>query len=67
MPAARVDAVQAGVEEPTLDDAREYVANLQDQIDQATTTTTTSTTTTTTVAPVDPTAAPVAPDATTPG
>jgi protein phosphatase len=56
VPAASVPAVQAGVEEPTLDDARRYVANLQEQIDRATTTTTTSTTTTvpTTVAPEAP-------------
>ena len=66
VPAARVDEVQAGVEEPSIDDARQYVANLQDQIDQATTTTT-STTAPTTAAPVDPAAVPVAPDATTPG
>ena len=47
VPAARVGDVQAGVEESSLDDARRYVANLQEQIDAATTTTTTSTTTTT--------------------
>jgi len=46
VPAASVDAVQAGVEEPSLEDARRYVANLQEQIDRATATTTTSTTTT---------------------
>jgi PPM family protein phosphatase len=55
VPAARLDEVQAGVEESSLDDARRYVANLQEQIDAATTTTTTSTTTTT----VPPAAAPV--------
>lgn len=53
VPAASVPAVQAGVEESSLDDARRYVANLQEQIDRATTTTTTSTTTTT-VAPAAP-------------
>jgi protein phosphatase len=55
VPAARVDEVQAGVEESSLEGARRYVANLQEQIDAATTTTTTSTTTTT----VLPAAAPV--------
>lgn len=53
VPAASLPAVQAGVEESSLDDARRYVANLQEQIDRATTTTTTSTTTTT-VAPAAP-------------
>jgi protein phosphatase len=53
VPAASVPAVRAGVEESSLDDARRYVANLQEQIDRATTTTTTSTTTTT-VAPDAP-------------
>jgi serine/threonine protein phosphatase PrpC len=57
VPPARVDEVQAGVEESTLAEAQRYVANLQDQIDQATTTTTTSTTTTSTTAL--PAAAPV--------
>jgi len=68
VPAARIDEVQAGVEESTIDDARRYVENLQQQIDQATTTTTTSTTTVpTTVAPVDPAAVPAAADAPAPG
>jgi hypothetical protein len=43
-----IDAVRAGVEEPSLTDAQDYVANLQDQIDKATATTTTSTSTSTT-------------------
>jgi PPM family protein phosphatase len=47
VPAARLDEVQAGVEESSLDDARRYVDNLQQQIDATTTTTTSSTTTTT--------------------
>ncbi len=55
VPAARIDEVRSGVEESSLDDARRYVANLQEQIDAATTTTTTSTTTTV----VPPAAAPV--------
>jgi len=50
--------VQAGVEESSLDGARRYVANLQDQIDAATTTTTTSTTTTTVAPPAPVTVAP---------
>ncbi len=54
VPAARVDEVEAGVEQSSLDDARRYVANLQDQIDSATTTTTTTSTTTTTVPPAAP-------------
>ena len=54
VPAASVAAVEAGVEQASLDDARRYVANLQEQIDRTTTTTTTSTTTTTTVAPAAP-------------
>ena len=52
VPAASVEAVRAGVEESSLADARDYVANLQDQIDQTTASTTTSTTTST--VPVDP-------------
>lgn len=55
VPAARVAEVEAGVEESSLDDARRYVDNLQDQIDAATTTTTTSPPTTT----VPPDTAPV--------
>jgi serine/threonine protein phosphatase PrpC len=51
VPAASVDAVRSGVEEPSLADAQRYVDNLRDQIADATTTTTTSTTTTTTAAP----------------
>jgi serine/threonine protein phosphatase PrpC len=47
VPAASVDAVRSGVEEPSLDEAQRYVANLQDQIEKSTTTTTTSTTSTT--------------------
>lgn len=47
VPAARVGEVQAGVEESSVDEARRYIDNLQQQIDAATTTTTTSTTTTT--------------------
>ena len=58
VPAASVAAVKAGVEEASLDDARRYVANLQEQIDRATTTTTTSATTTTTVAAAPVTLAP---------
>ena len=58
VPAARVGEVQAGVEESSLDGARRYVANLQDQIDAATTTTTTSTTTTTVAPPAPVTVAP---------
>jgi serine/threonine protein phosphatase PrpC len=58
VPAATVDAVEAGVEQSTLDDARRYVENLQDQIDRATTTTTTTSTTTTTI-PTLPAAPPV--------
>ncbi len=53
VPAASLPAIRSGVEEASLDDARNYVANLQDQIDRATSTTTTSTTTTT-VAPAAP-------------
>lgn len=56
VPAARIDEVRSGVEESSLDDARRYVANLQEQIDAATTTTTTTSTTTTVVPPA---AAPV--------
>lgn len=51
VPAASLDAVRSGVEEPTLADAQRYVDNLRDQIAEATTTTTTSTTSTTTPAP----------------
>jgi hypothetical protein len=51
VPAASVDAVRSGVEEPSLADAQRYVDNLRDQIADATTTTTTSTTTSTTAAP----------------
>ncbi len=52
VPAASVDAVRAGVEEATLDDARRFVANLEQQIGPTTSTTTsTATTSTTTVAP----------------
>jgi serine/threonine protein phosphatase PrpC len=58
VPAARLDEVRAGVEESSLAEAQRYVANLQEQIDQATATTTTSTTTTPTTAPVDPAAVP---------
>jgi protein phosphatase len=58
VPAASIEAVRAGVEESSLADAREYVANVQDQIAQTTASTTTSTTTT---APVDPAAGLVPP------
>jgi len=61
VPAASVEAVRAGVEESSLADAREYVANLQDQIAQTTATTTTSTTTST--VPVAPAAGLVPPPA----
>jgi protein phosphatase len=54
VPAASVDAVRSGVEEPSLADAQRYVDNLRDQIADATTTTTTSTTTTTAAPPVVP-------------
>ncbi len=63
VPAAQLDAVHAGVEEPTLADAQEYVANLAEVARRATTTTTTSTTTT---LPLDPTA-PTAPTDPAPG
>ena len=60
VPAATVDAVRDGVEEPTLDDARRYVANLRDQIDRSAggsrgpTTTVTTDPTITTAARTDP-------------
>jgi serine/threonine protein phosphatase PrpC len=57
VPAARLDEVEAGVEESSLDDARRYVANLQ--IAAATTTTTSTTTTSTTTTTAPPPAAPV--------
>jgi protein phosphatase len=52
VPPSRLDAVTAGKEEPSLIDARDYVAALEEQAlaERPTTTTTTSTTTTTTTA-----------------
>lgn len=55
MPPARRDAVSAGKEEPSLAQARDYVAALEEQAAaerRRTTTTTTSTTTSTTSAPL---------------
>jgi protein phosphatase len=60
VPAVSIDAVRAGVEEPSLTDAQDYVANLQDQIDKATATTTTSTSTTTVATASVPESAPPA-------
>ncbi|HEY6533337.1 MAG TPA: Stp1/IreP family PP2C-type Ser/Thr phosphatase [Acidimicrobiales bacterium] len=58
VPAASIDAVRSGVEEPSLSAAQRYVDNLRDQIADATTTTTTSTTTTVPATPPAPEAPP---------
>ena len=51
VPPVSLEAVRAGVEEPSLEAARTYVANLTEQHQKATTTTTVPTTTTITTTP----------------
>jgi hypothetical protein len=51
-----VDEIEAGRDQATLQDARRFVANLQDQVDA--TTTATTTTTTSPAAPPGPARAP---------
>jgi PPM family protein phosphatase len=54
VPASAVDDLEDGVDQPTLEDAERYVANLQDQIDQEEQPPPTSTTTTTTTTTAPP-------------
>jgi protein phosphatase len=61
IPPAVLPAIEAGREEPTLADAKAYVANLKDQIDKLKPPPTTTTTTTTTTLPVTPPATAPAP------
>jgi protein phosphatase len=42
VPPGVVDEIEAGRDQATLEDARRFVANLEDQVDATTTTTTTS-------------------------
>ncbi|MGK2959569.1 MAG: Stp1/IreP family PP2C-type Ser/Thr phosphatase [Acidimicrobiales bacterium] len=52
VPVARREAINTGKQEPSLEAAREYIANLEDQIASQTPSTTTTTTTTSTTLPI---------------